>query len=356
MQVMSIWKSAKYVVVIIIITGLVALYVLSLTNQRFYEMSLNLKSNALDITSSLFEKGFDIFSPKPRFKDAGLLRILLENNCTDNFTRKHLMTMSLDGRTGNRLFELAMLIATAASLCYTPVIDIKEVEHFEDTFDIFNVKRIELDAISFRELSEPAAGIYDVNLTSRINPAYNWTLLGYRQSFKYFDNYGKLIRSSFRIKKKFRNHVLRYLTSSYNAQETVGLHVRRGDFVKEDSRKFGFSVSTIGYINRAIAYMRNRLSKSRCAFIVVSDDINWCKANINGDDIYYSPFDEAGRDLYLLTQCKHNIVTSGSFGWMGAWLNESGIVVYDKSYPPPDTPFGKMVIKDDYYPKHWIGL
>ena len=259
MQVMSIWKS--YVVVIIMITGLVAPYILSLTNQRFYEMSLNLKTNALDITPALFEKGNDIFSPKSRYKDSRLPKILRENNCTDNFTRKHLMTMNLDGRTGNRLFELATLIATAASLCYTPVIDIKEVECFEDLFDIFNVKRLELDKSSFRELSEPAAGTYDVNLTSRIDPAYNWTLLGYRQSFKYFDKYGELIRSSFRIKKKFRTHVLRYLGSSYNAQETVGLHVRRGDFVTEDSRKFGFSVSTLKYINRAITYMRNRQKK-----------------------------------------------------------------------------------------------
>ena len=84
--------------------------------------------------------------------------------------------------------------------------------------------------------------------------------------------------------------------------------------------------------------------------------MRWCKENIKGDDIHYSPVPDSGRCLYLLTQCKHNIVTAGTFGWMGAWLNESGVVVYDRSYPPENTTIGKIVNKDDFYPHHWIGL
>ena len=353
---MTAWKSAKHLLFLFSISFLSAMYTLSLTNHRFYEMKENLKRNAFDTASTLLKKSIGICPQESANKESGLARALLENNCTTEFTRKHVMTVAFDGRTGNILFEMATLIATATRLCYTPAIHRKELPHFDNIFDLFNVKRIDLDKSLFQEVSEPAAGIFDVNLTSRIDPAYNWTLLGFRQSFKYFDNHENLIRSSFKIKEKFRNDVLRYFSSSHKAHVTVGLHVRRGDFVRESSRKLGFSLSTSGYISRAIAYMRNIVGKSRYVFIVVSDDISWCKNNIKGEDIYYSPFSDVGRCLYLLTQCQHNIVTSGSFGWMGAWLNESGVVVYDKSYPPPNTTFGNYVIKEDYYPHHWIGL
>ena len=297
-----------------------------------------------------------LFAPVSDNKQSELNRILLENNCTTKFRRKHLMTVNLRARTGNRLFQLAALIATAASLCYTPVVHLENVTHLEEMFDLFNVKRIELNTSSFQAVSEPAAAIYDVNLTSRIDPAYNWTLLGFRQSFRYFDKYKDLIRSSFRIKEKIRRDVQNYISSFFKGQITVGIHVRRGDYVSENARKFGFSVSNVDYVSRAIVYIRQRFGKARYAFIVVSDGIKWCKKNIKGNDIHFSPFHEVGKDLYLLTQCQHNIVTSGTFGWMGAWLNESGVVVYDKSYPPPNTTFGRMLIKDDFYPKHWIGL
>ena len=342
-------KSARWFLLMFIISSLAVLCVLYLTNQTFYKKNVNLNRSAIGATRSLFEKGFGLLSPESDYNESG-------HKCTNEFTRKHLMTMRFEGRTGNKLFELAALIATSTILCYTPVVHEKHVVYLEDMFDLFNVKRIELNTSSFREISEPAPGVYDVNLTSRIDTAYNWTLLGYRQSFKYFYKHENLIRSSIKIKTEIRNDVLRHLSSSFKTQTTVGLHVRRGDFLREDHQRVGFSVSNLDFISHAIAYVRNRICKSSCAFIVVSDDLKWCKDNIKHDNIHYSPFHDAGRDLYLLTQCNHNIVTSGSFGWMSAWLNESGVVVYDRSYPPSNTSFGNSVNKDDYYPHHWIGL
>lgn len=35
----------------------------------------------------------------------------------------------------------------------------------------------------------------------------------------------------------------------------------------------------------------------------------------------FSPFTDPVDDMALMIQCDHVIVTSGSFGWWGAWLS-----------------------------------
>ena len=61
-------------------------------------------------------------------------------------------------------------------------------------------------------------------------------------------------------------------------------------------------------------------------FIVVSDDMVWCREHIVGPDVIYAP-DEAvedtkiGRDLALLASCSHTILTYGTFGLWAALLS-----------------------------------
>ena len=109
--------------------------------------------------------------------------------CTEKYQRTHFMRASCTkGRTGNRLFKLCTLLATAKQVCYTPVIR-PRIKYLDGIFKFENVKRLILDDNSFQSLKEHSPGKYDTDMTSQILPAYNWTLLGYRISFKYFDHY-----------------------------------------------------------------------------------------------------------------------------------------------------------------------
>ena len=129
----------------------------------------------------------------------------------------------------------------------------------------------------------------------------------------------------------------------------VCLHVRRGDMLK---LLHYHNVSDAQFISRALVLMETKLRPANFSLIVASEDIPWCKENIKRDYVQYSPFKDAGSDLYLLTQCDHMIITTGSFGWFGAWLNETGLVVYDRKlslYPP-------CVKRSDYFPSHWLGI
>ena len=69
------------------------------------------------------------------------------------------------------------------------------------------------------------------------------------------------------------------------------------------------------------------MSNELIDFVIVSDDMEWVKQNIIGDNIYYSDFYDEIKDFCLLTSCDHNINTNSTFSWWGAWLANSGKVV-----------------------------
>ena len=84
----------------------------------------------------------------------------------------------------------------------------------------------------------------------------------------------------------------------------------------------------------------NKFDKNKTGYIVISDDIGWCQNNLNDDNVAfcntgYDYFTQARTetllelfDLYLASKCDHNIIPNSSFGWWGAWLNESNNKVY----------------------------
>ena len=125
---------------------------------------------------------------------------------------------------------------------------------------------------------------------------------------------------------------------------SVSIHVRRGDYLG------AFPVLDESYFNPAMAYFAEKYSDVR--FYVFSNDIDWCRHHLIADKITFvdwntgkdSPF-----DMWLMTQCRHNIIANSSFSWWGAWLNQNK----GKQVIAPKTWFYHAETPDVYC-KDWI--
>ena len=139
---------------------------------------------------------------------------------------------------------------------------------------------------------------------------------GYWQSGRYFIDIEDTIRRDFRFPLSDNPRNLE-LTEQMQKEMSVSIHVRRGDYLG------GFPVMDMQYYNPAVDYFRTKYRLVH--FYVFSKDMDWCRNNLKGDDISYVDWNigkESIFDMYLMTQCKHNIIANSSFSWWGAWLNQ----------------------------------
>lgn len=113
--------------------------------------------------------------------------------------------------------------------------------------------------------------------------------------------------------------------------EVVGFNIRRGDFL-DWSNYWVYDENEINYILKT--YCPNK------RVIITSDDIEWCKQNINHPDIIFADkqsdkYNKMVIDFYLNMFCGENIISAGSsFSWLGAWMNEVHGGECNKVYSP----------------------
>lgn len=162
------------------------------------------------------------------------------------------------------------------------------------------------------------------------------TLTGYWQSEKYFWNIANDLRKEL-VPRSLSPETLAIAREIENSN-SVCLHIRRSDSLSARALPYHGLLCATPYYNRAVAYVQSRIPEAK--FFVFSDDIPWCRANLNLDATFvgHNPMsgicDSAGiitkgfrgrecEDLWLMSQCQHAILANSSFGWFGAWLGDN---------------------------------
>ncbi len=263
------------------------------------------------------------------------------------FVKKTMVYTTLTDRIGNNLFQ----IAAGASLAHR-----NNTEYIACISDINVPEGISLESyieqfrsnifrkIAFKnglpadsvEYIQPEFGFIPIEYFDKIR------LTGYYQSEKFFEP--EYIRDLFSID----NLSAKYIEERYGSlfkEEIISINVRRGDYLKRPLRQ---PICEMPYFRRAMKYF----GKKR-RYLLISDDIEWCKKKFKGENFYFIEDEPPIMDLYLQTFCTHNIISNSTFSWWGAWLNPN----QNKIVVAPLKWFGiqmKNYNTRDLIPDEWI--
>jgi hypothetical protein len=131
--------------------------------------------------------------------------------------------------------------------------------------------------------------------------------------------------------------------------------VRRGDYVTSPKTNSVHGTCSLEYYYDSFNLIEKQHKNSH--YFIFSDDIEWCKQNLefikNKTFIELSANERDHEEMYLMSQCKHNIIANSSFSWWGAWLNQNP----DKMVIAPKKWFHDQQINtNDLIPDTWIRI
>ena len=193
-------------------------------------------------------------------------------------------------------------------------------------------------------------------------PPENIVLKGYFQSWKYFEKHRNIILNEFSFSDYVRNQVKEFFAKLQVTRTKkdnflyIGIHIRRGDFLKDELKNYGFTVATKFYIQNAISYFKMKFTKT--FFVVATNDKNWSLDALSilpHTEYMLTEMTSPFTDIAILSLCEHVITTTGSFSWWIGYLSK-GIVIYYKDFPRNDSTFAQSFRKEDYYPSHWVPM
>jgi len=176
---------------------------------------------------------------------------------------------------------------------------------------------------------------------------------GYFQSEEYFKHIRQELLEEFRFPElpQAAGSLLHQITASNNS---VAIHVRRGDYLKSANLNY-HGVLDIDYYINSIQLLEKKMSNLN--YFVFSDDISWCQTNLlslSPKITIISTGQDAWVDMCLMSRCSCQIIANSSFSWWAAWLNQSDqkIIIAPKNWfvNPPDPIFSNLI------PDNWITI
>ena len=131
------------------------------------------------------------------------------------------------------------------------------------------------------------------------------------------------------------------------------VHVRRTDYIQFVEKRYKGGQVGAQFFLDAIQEFLNWEASS--VFLVTSDDLDWCRENINHPRVIFPTLgaqseDPTVTDFILQTQTNHSIYDYGSFAFWGAVLAGGQTIVAD-GYSERIHPVLSAIKK--FPPNHW---
>lgn len=182
---------------------------------------------------------------------------------------------------------------------------------------------------------------------------------GFWQSQKYYFNFEHCIRDVFQFNSQIDDISNNYLKKILAKNNSVAIHVRRGDYISNQNNYLRHGVCSIDYYISAINHMKKLLKNPY--FFVFTDDKIWAYENIFKINTEIEVVEtinlgnSSWKDIYLMSLCQNQIIANSTFSWWAAWLND----YKNKNVIAPQKWFALEYLNDmsgDIVPENWIKL
>jgi hypothetical protein len=153
---------------------------------------------------------------------------------------------------------------------------------------------------------------------------------GYWQSEKYFNEIEENIIETYNWGLPSDKNLK--IISKMESENSIALHIRRYDTPKNFKElryritlQLLWRVCTKKYYMDSIDYFSKSIEKPK--FYIFTDNIPWVKKHFPAHTDYkiidWNRNENSHWDMYLMSKCKHNIISMSSFSWWSAWLNRN---------------------------------
>ena len=226
--------------------------------------------------------------------------------------------LEIQGGLGNQLFQYALARNLKYKFGGNIKVIKKQLRNPNNTHRVLKLNELSLDySLVKKKIDILKLYIYKLGFNIKkieekknffyqnINPeiSSNIYLTGYWQSYKYFHEIKNLLYAEF-----FRDIVI-------NANKFHG-------------------VLPYTYYESSFRFLKKKFPNAY--FIIFSDDINWCKANIlNESTVFIETINQDDvQEMKLMSMCSHFIIANSSFSWWPAFLstNHNKLVVSPKNW------------------------
>jgi hypothetical protein len=254
-----------------------------------------------------------------------------------------MILIQLKGGLGNQMFQYAAARALAAKHGIKVLLD--ATHYREDQLRNFDLLELNVAArlASSKEADEMRPNSPWQRVIARLTPSARKTyykqpyyhfdpdffrlgpriyLQGYFQSERYFQPIKDVIRQELTFRNPMPANV-QELAAQMRREASVSVHIRRGDYKNAETLRM-HGMLPLSYYDEAVKGLQNDLPSPH--FYIFTDDSRWVKENLDlpGATLVSGPVTHTHfEDLYLMQQCRHNIIANSSFSWWGAWLNDS---------------------------------
>lgn len=285
-----------------------------------------------------------------------------------------MLIVRFGGGLGNQLFQFAMMISLEKTLGEEIKYDDSSYSYFNEHegFDLpkyfsFSYKKMDMNVLkkisplrfvlTKRNLQLPNLKVYslvykvdrilsflwnrfigsvkvvrdiDINAISEIRENHNEEILYFDGKWQNISLYDlAFLRDNVRFQVNLDN-TDRNILNNIHETVSVSVHIRRGDFTTNT----GFNICSEKYYMDAIDRLlyNTGLSIEHFTFFFFGDDHKYIEKNYQYPNMTVVQGSTAGVDMYLMSNCKYNIIANSTFSFWGAFLNKTPEMIIAPKY------------------------